>query len=140
MTELSRLLEIKLEYATIKHPQTMGSIERCHASLKQYLGIYENRAQRDWYSYVDLAVFVHNTTYHTSIGCTPTFLFHGSQPTSQFDLRFNNKMIQTLETKYEFTSTLQDKMNEVFHTHVMLLSRHITSTVISMIVKPPLYL
>ena len=79
MTELSRLLEIKLEYATVKHPQTMGSIERCHASLKQYLGIYENRAKRDWHLYVDLAVFVHNTTYHTSIGCTPTFLFHEHQ-------------------------------------------------------------
>ena len=42
MTELSRLLEIQLEYATVKHPQTVGSVERCHASLKQYLGIYEH--------------------------------------------------------------------------------------------------
>ena len=114
MTELSRLLEIKLEYATVKHPQTVGSVERSHASLKQYLGIYENKIKRDWHQYVDLAVFVHNTAYHASIGCTPTFLFHGRQPHSQLDLRFDNKLLQTLETSYEFTSTLQDKMNEVF--------------------------
>ena len=114
MTELSRLLEIKLEYATVKHPQTVGSVERSHASLKQYLGIYENKIKRDWHQYVDLAVFVHNTAYHASIGCTPTFLFHGRQPNSQLDLRFDNKLLQTLETRYEFTSTLQDKMNEVF--------------------------
>ena len=114
MTELSRLLEIKLEYATVKHPQTVGSVERSHASLKQYLGIYENKSKRDWHQYVDPAVFVHNTAYHALIGCTPTFLFHGRQPHSQLDLRFDKKLLQTLETRYEFTSTLQDKMNEVF--------------------------
>ena len=59
-------------------------------------------------------MFVHNTAYHASIGCTLTFLLHGRQPHSQLDLRFDNKLLQTLETRYEFTSTLQDKMNEVF--------------------------
>ena len=114
MQELCKLLENNLNYATIKHPQTVGSIERTHASLKQYLGIYENHIKRDWHAYVDLAVFVHNTSYHATIGCTPTFLFHGRQPITPLDLRFNNKLLQTLETQYDFTSTGQDKMNEVF--------------------------
>ena len=35
MTELSKLLEINLQYATVKHPQTVGSVERTHAYLKQ---------------------------------------------------------------------------------------------------------
>ena len=114
MQELCKLLEVKLDYATVKHPQTVGSIERTHASLKQYLGIYENQIKRDWHNYVDLAVFVHNTSYHSSIGCTPTYLFHGRQPITPLDLRFNNKVIQNLETKYQFTNALQDRMNEVF--------------------------
>ena len=114
MTELSRFFEIQLEYTTVKHPQTVGSVERCHASLKQYLGIYEHKTKRDWHQYVDLAVFVHNTSFHSSIRCTPNFVFHGRQPISQLDLRFNNKTIQNLETRYDFTSTLENKMNEVF--------------------------
>ena len=53
MTELSKLLEITMQYATVKHPQTVGSVERTHASLKQYLGIYENKLKKDWHTYVD---------------------------------------------------------------------------------------
>ena len=114
MTELSKLLEITMQYATVKHPQTVGSVERTHASLKQYLGIYENRLKKDWHTYVDLAAFVHNTSYHVSIGCTPTYLFHGREPVKPLDVRFNLKTIQNLETRYEFTSSMQDRMNEVF--------------------------
>ena len=114
MTELSQLLEITLNYATVKHPPTVGSVERSHASLKQYLGIYENKIKKDWHTYVDLATFVHNTSYHASIGCTPTYLFHGREPVKPLDLRFNLKTLQNLETRYEFTSSMQDRMNEVF--------------------------
>ena len=39
MTELSKLHEITMQYATVKQPQPVGSVERTHASLKQYLGI-----------------------------------------------------------------------------------------------------
>ena len=115
LLELCRLLEGKLEYATVQHPHIIGSLERTHASLKQYLGIYEHKIKHDWHNYVDLAVFVHNTSYYASIGCTPTFMFHGRQPITPLDLRFNNK-IQTLETSYTFSRGLQDKMKEVFST------------------------
>ena len=114
MKELCRLLEGKLEYVTVKHSQTIGSLERTHASLKQYLGVYKHKIKHDWHNYVDLAVFVHNTSYHASIGCTPTFSFHGRQPITPLVLRFNNKTLQNLETRYTFTRGLQDKMNEVF--------------------------
>ena len=114
MTEFSKLLEIIVQYATVKHPQTVGSVERTHASLKQYLGIYERKLKKDWHTYVDLATFVHNTSYHVSIGCTPTYLFHGREPVKPLDVRFNLKTIQNLETRYEFISSMQDRMNVVF--------------------------
>ena len=106
MTELSKLLEIPMQYATVKHPETVGSVERTHASLKQYLGIYENRLKKDWHTYVNLAAFVHNTPYHVSVGCTPTYLFHGREPVEPLDVRFNLKTIQNLETRNEFTSSM----------------------------------
>ena len=97
MTELSKLLEITTQYATVKHPQKVGSVERTHASLKQYLGIYENKLKKDWHTYVDLATFVHNTSYHVSIGCTPTYLFHGREPVKPLDVRFNLRTLRTLK-------------------------------------------
>ena len=96
--------------ATVKHPQTVGSLERTHASLKQYLGIFEYKIEHDWHNYVD-SIFVHNTPYHASKGGTPTILFHGRQPITPLDLRLNNKTAQNLETRYTFTRISKDKMN-----------------------------
>ena len=47
MTELLKLLKITMQYATVKHPQTVGSVERTHASLKQHLGIDKYKLKKD---------------------------------------------------------------------------------------------
>ena len=41
-------------------------------------------------------------------------MFHGREPIKPLDLRFNLKVLQNLETRYEFTNSIQDRMNEVF--------------------------
>ena len=46
--------------------------------------------------------------------CTPTYLFHGREPLKPLGQRFNLKVVQSLETRYEFTNSIQDRMNEVF--------------------------
>ena len=38
---------------------------------------------------VSLATFIHNTSYHSAIGCSPTILFGGREPIKPLDLRFN---------------------------------------------------
>ena len=35
MAELTKLLEVKLKHATLKHPQTIGVVERSHAAPKR---------------------------------------------------------------------------------------------------------
>ena len=77
---LSEMLEFKLTHATVKHAQTIGLLERSHGPLKRYLKIYENQLKHDWHKYVNLAVFQHNTSYHTVLGCPPTLIFHGRIP------------------------------------------------------------
>ena len=47
-------------------------LEQSHGPLKRYLKIYENQTKHDWHKYVDLAVFQHNTSYHTVLGCPPS--------------------------------------------------------------------
>ena len=70
--ELTQLLEIKISHASLKHPQTIGVVERSHAALARILKLNSNQTFTNWHKYVPLATFIHNTSYHTSIGCSPT--------------------------------------------------------------------
>ena len=72
MTELSKIFGKTMQNATVKHPQTVGSVERIHASQPQYLGIYENKRKKDWHTYVDLSTFVHNTSYQRNCSMAVT--------------------------------------------------------------------
>ena len=120
--ELANVLEIKLEHATVKHAQTIGAVERSHGPLKRYLRIYEDPLQHDWHKHIDLAVFQHNTSYHTTIGCPPTLLFHGRVPMNPIDIRFNNRTLYPQSSRYDYISDLQSKMTTLFgHTKELLV-------------------
>ena len=86
--ELTDLLEIQLQHASLKHPQTIGVVERPHSALNWVLKVNTDKKWNTWYRYVDLATFIHNTSYHSSIRCTPSSLFHGREPIEPIDLRF----------------------------------------------------
>ena len=94
--ELSKLLEIQLEHASLKHPQTIGVVERSHAALKRFLKHNTDEKWRTWYRDVDLASFIHNT-YHSSIGRTPSSFFHGREPIKPIDLRFRSHALAQKE-------------------------------------------
>ena len=120
--ELANILEIKLEHATVKHAQTIGVVEQSHGLLKRYLRIYENQLQHDWHKHIDLAIFQHNTCYHTTIGCPPTLLYHGRIPMNPIDIRFNNRTLYHHSSSYEYISDLQSKMTTLFgHTKELIV-------------------
>ena len=75
--ELTKLFEIQLEHASLKHSQTVGVVERCHSALKRIRKLNTNKQWNDWFKYVQLANFIRNTCYHSAIGCSPTVLFQG---------------------------------------------------------------
>ena len=43
MKDVTDLLDIELQHATVKYPQTIGLLERAHANLKKTLKICENQ-------------------------------------------------------------------------------------------------
>ena len=92
--ELTKLLEIHFEHANLKHPQTVGVVERSHSALKRILKLNTNEQWKDWFKFVQLATFIHNTSYHSAIGCSPTVLLHGREPIKPIDLRFINTLIK----------------------------------------------
>ena len=110
MQELANLLEIELKHATVKHAQTIGLLERTHSSIKKVLKIYDTKR---WANYVDLACFIYNTSYHTSLGCSPTLLFHGRQPYNPVDLRFRTNWKKDLELTTDTVTAIQDRMSDL---------------------------
>ena len=87
MKEVAGVLGITLKHATTKHAQTIGLLEQSHASTKQALEIETGKRRSLWHKYVNIAVLNYNASYHTSIGCEPSRVFHGRIPYNVLDLK-----------------------------------------------------
>ena len=85
--EVAGVLGITLKHATTKHAQTIGLLERSHAWIKQALKIETGERRSLWHKYINIAVLNYNTSYHTSIGCEPSRVFHGRFPYNISDLK-----------------------------------------------------
>ena len=81
------VLGITLKHTTTKHAQTIGLLERSHASIKQALKIEAGERRSFWHKYVNVAFLKNNTSHHTSIGCEPSRAFHGRIPYNILDLK-----------------------------------------------------
>ena len=114
MSELASLLEVKLKHASLKHPQTIGAVERSHGPLKRILKLNTEEQWKDWHKYVPLATFMHNTSYHSATNCCPSTLFHGREPIKPLDIRFSRKVMDTVAVNADFVNELQDAMMQKF--------------------------
>ena len=85
--QVAGVLGLTLKHATTKHAQTIGLLERSHASIKQALKIQTGERRSLWHKYVNNAVLKYNTSYHTSIGCEPCRVFHGRIPYNVLGLK-----------------------------------------------------
>ena len=58
---------------------------------------------------MNLAKFIHNTSYHTSIGCAVTVIFHGLDPGKPSDNRLHCNCIQKPAVNVDFEESSQPK-------------------------------
>ena len=86
--EVAGVLGITLKHATTKHAQTIGLLERSHASIKLALKIDTDERRSLWHKYVSIVVSNYNNSYHTSIDCEPSRVLHGHIPYNILDLTF----------------------------------------------------
>jgi len=86
-TTLSKLLKVKGRLSTAFHPQTDGQTERMNQTIEQYLWIYCNYQQDNWYTLLSLAEFAYNNAYQSTIKCSPFFANYGFNPSFHIDLR-----------------------------------------------------
>ena len=85
--EETSVLGITLKHATKKHAQTIGLLEGSHTSIKQALKIETGERRSLRHKYINIAVLNYNTSYHTSIGCEPSRVFHGRIPYILLDIK-----------------------------------------------------
>ena len=109
IAEVTQILGITLKCATTKHPQTIGKLERTHASLKTNLKMACGEYRRQWHKYLPLAVLNHNTSYHASIGCEPTRVFHGRIPYNILDHKLGKNPNEKISPTTEFAEEIQNR-------------------------------
>ena len=91
MQQTTTALGIQLKNATTKHAETIGILERTHASLKESLKIMTGERRTMWHQFLSMVVLNYNTSYHTSLGCEPSRVFHGIVPHNVHDLKYGLK-------------------------------------------------
>jgi len=64
--ELYCLLGIKLASSTVWHPQTDGQTEHVNQELDQYLQLFVNEQQDNWYDLLPMVEFQHNNHIHST--------------------------------------------------------------------------
>ena len=75
INEVAGVLGLTLKHATTKHAQTVGLLERCHASIKQTFKIEASEWRSLWHKYISIAVLDYDTSYLASIGCELSRVF-----------------------------------------------------------------
>ena len=109
IAEITQILGITIKCETTKHPPKIGKLERTHASLKTNLKMACGEYCRQWHKDLPLAVLNHNTSYHTSIGCEPTTVFHGRIPSNILDHKLGKNPNEQINPTTEFAEEIQNR-------------------------------
>ena len=72
-------LKIKNCNSTAYHHETIGSLERSHVVLAEYLKQFTTKNKKDWDEYLDLSMFSFNTCIHSGTKFTAFKLVFGHE-------------------------------------------------------------
>ena len=108
------LLGITIKHATRKQAQTIGLLERSHMPIKQSLKIETGERRSLWHKYISIAVLNYNTSYHSSIGCEPSRVFHGRIPDNILDLKMGIRPKQIPSPDSEIAQDVLEQTEAIF--------------------------
>ena len=101
--ELYRLLGIWMSSSTAWHPQTDRQTECINQELNQFLCLFVNEQQNDWYNLLPITEFQYNNHVH-SMTQQPLFLLDTGQiPHMGFKPRQNPSSLETVYHKWSLT-------------------------------------
>jgi len=107
--ELYRLLGIRISSSTAWHPQTDRQTECVNQKLNQFLCLFINKQQDNWYDLLPITEFQHNNHVHSAMQQPPFLLDMGRIPCMGFEPRQDPS---SLETVNEFTKRMESTTEE----------------------------
>jgi len=107
--ELYRLLGIRISSSTAWHPQTDGQMEHVNQELDQFLYLFVNKWQDNWYDLLPIAEFQHNNYVYSAMQQPPFPLDTGRIPRMGFEPRQDPS---SLEIVNEFTKRMESTTEE----------------------------
>jgi len=107
--ELYRLLGVRLSSSTAWHPQMDGQTERINQELNQFLRLFVNEQQNDWYDLLPIAEFHHNNHVYSATQQPPFLLDTGRIPCMGFE---PSQAPSRLEMVNEFTERMKSTTEE----------------------------
>ena len=134
--EVAGVHGITRKHATTKHAQTIGLLERSHASIKQALKIETGERRSLWHQYVSIAVLNYNTSYHTSISCEPSRVFHGRIPYKIIDLKMGIRPQEIPSPESQTASDVLEQTKMIFLDVRKMPCKPISNTKRILIKKP----
>lgn len=78
--ELFKCFNVEIRFSTASHPQTDGQTERVNQCLEAYLRGMVFQEPKKWMKWLPLAELWYNTSYHSSLKCTPFQALYGYKP------------------------------------------------------------
>ena len=87
VNQIAQTLDIRINQASIEHAQTIGILEKTHATLKTSMKISTGERRSMWHNYKHIAVMNYNTSYHERLGCEPTSVLHVRIPYNILDIK-----------------------------------------------------
>jgi hypothetical protein len=113
-TQLFKILGTKLNLSIAYHPQTDDQSERVNQCVEMYLRCVVHAQPTKWKTWLPLAEFWYNTSYHTSLACSPFKVLYGydppfaAAPTVPSDTAAD--VAQVLVERAQFTAMLREQL------------------------------
>ncbi|GFN91434.1 gypsy retrotransposon integrase-like protein 1 [Plakobranchus ocellatus] len=119
MAEFDRFSGMKHIFSSPYRPQTNGSVERFHSSLKSILRKVTSDFPKQWDRYLPSALFAYRQMEHESTGFSPFFLLFGRKPRGPMALIADSFLTSTMakpEFSYRYIHELHQCAREACHT------------------------
>ena len=68
-----------------------------------------------WHKYINIAVLIYNTFYHTSIGCETSRVFHGRVSYNVLDLKMGIRLHKTPTSNSQIAEDVLKQTEMIFH-------------------------
>jgi hypothetical protein len=97
----------KLNMSTSHHPETDGNSERVHRTIEQILRAYVHPLHDDWATWLPVAEFAYNNSYHSSLKTTPFYANYGYHPSTPASLSIPTSPDSTASQYLDRIKTVQ---------------------------------